>query len=474
MDNCIKLSELKVDPNALAPIGQGSFGKVYEAWHNRHHSVAVKICRFNMDEQIFQDEKELNKRATDENACVPYFGFISENFQGWVCNGLVFKFMECGSLGDLLHRHRVYPANCLSFRMLHEIAVAMDKLHRINADQRLLHCDLKPCNILLDIDLHAHITDFGAARLSTVTENRGQAIQQDPNSMRTIPYCAPEFFSDNFRRTSKYDVYSFSILTWELLAGVKPYEGKYRYITNCQRAYEIWHKVERNGRPDLGLLRDKLDNYEAFGHFLSRCWAQNSNERPTFLDIATELEPLTDTDEAVLQDAVMETKQELLTKLNRPSFQRSSENYRYNFTDVFTGHHPTAEQSERMEIGDNLAAQPANYQHIAQNENDQLSVGDRNLSDEDCRRLGKNYARSWETLASDLGISFAQIDNIKQDHRRNEEKKIAVFQTWKEIDPNPTVRNLIQKLRQIKVDIDCYSFLDPDRVIRDELRNERA
>nr|XP_002128565.1 receptor-interacting serine/threonine-protein kinase 2-like isoform X2 [Ciona intestinalis] len=466
MDNCIKLSELKVDPIALAPIGQGSYGTVYEAWHNRHHSVAVKICRIHMDEQNFQEEKELNKRATDENACVPYFGFISEYYRGLLYNGLVFKFMECGSLGDLLHRHNVYPDNCLAFRMLHEIAVAMNKLHEINADQRLLHCDLKPCNILLDIDLHAHITDFGAARFSTVTENRDRVIKQDPNSMRTIAYCAPEFFSDNFRRTSKYDVYSFSILAWELLAREIPYRG--------QSNNDIPPRVLANCRPDLNLLRGTIDNYEAFEHFLRRCWAQNSNDRPTFLDIATELKPLTHTDEEVLQHAVMQAKQELLTKLNRLSFQRSLENYRYNFTEVFTGHHPTAEQSKRMEIGDNLAAQPDNNQHIAQNENDQLSVGDRNLTDEDCRRLGKNYARSWETLASDLGISFAQIDNIKQDHRRNEERKIAVFQKWKEIDPNPTVRNLIQKLRQIKVDIDCYSFLDPDRVIRDDLRNEGA
>ena len=59
------------------------------------------------------------------------------------------------------------------------------------------------------------ITDFGAAVLATVTDQRSG--NQPDNDIRTAPYCAPEFFrarldGNNELRTSKYDVYRSVLL----------------------------------------------------------------------------------------------------------------------------------------------------------------------------------------------------------------------------------------------------------------------
>uniref|UniRef100_H2Y8D3 Protein kinase domain-containing protein n=1 Tax=Ciona savignyi TaxID=51511 RepID=H2Y8D3_CIOSA len=305
---CIRLNELKVAERQ--PIGQGGFAKVYRAWHPTHHMVAVKILNSNLDMRQFESERRILNSAHAANACVPYYGYISENWRGLHYNGLMFKFMECGSLYELLYRHNVYPENCLAFRMLYDISEGMQKLHEINRDNRVLHCDLKPGNILLDSDLHAKLCDFGGSMFATVTECRGRVIKTDPTGTRTVHYCAPEFFQDNFRRTSKYDVYSFAIVAWGLLARSLPYVDR--------TVDEVKLFVTGGGRPDINSIMDN----ECVKELIQRCWDQSSSARPDFREIFGTLEqPLAATEERVMANAVQHAKEALMRKLNT-SFQR--------------------------------------------------------------------------------------------------------------------------------------------------------
>ncbi|KAJ4749369.1 Protein kinase family protein [Rhynchospora pubera] len=196
-------------------LGYGRFGTVYKGELMSGIPVAVKILDSTSgDGESFVNEVATIGRIHHVNV-VCILGFCSEGRT----RALVYEFMENGSLDNYISRGNRNPkfsfAEMLTVVM--GIAEGMEYLHQ-GCEQRILHFDIKPHNILLDHSFTPKISDFGLSKLCpsdqsyvTISAARG-----------TMGYLAPEMYSRNFGMVSyKSDVYSFGMLILEMISGRK-------------------------------------------------------------------------------------------------------------------------------------------------------------------------------------------------------------------------------------------------------------
>eukprot|EP00250_Pteridium_aquilinum_P021756 c25211_g2_i1 orf=47-3391(+) len=130
---------------------------------------------------------------------------------------LVMEYMEGGDLDGHLHGLK----ECLSWEERINVAVDVAEgllyLHHEYV-QPIVHCDLKPKNILLGSDMIAKISDFGIAKLLDINQTGDMSASKFRGS---FGYAAPEYAIGS-RISTKADVYSYGVLVLELVTGLRP------------------------------------------------------------------------------------------------------------------------------------------------------------------------------------------------------------------------------------------------------------
>ena len=245
-------------------LGHGGMATVYLAFDpSSKRDVAVKVLppeslgkEANSLERF---KKELETIASLEHpAIVPVYDVGEQDGRPY----FVMRYMAGGSLSMLIQEGKFSLQD--TARIIERITVALDHAHK----QGIIHRDIKPDNILFDLNDNPYISDFGVAKLTEVSvdENTESRVVGTPG------YMSPEQAYDD-RVDARSDVYALGVVIYQMLSG----RSIERFSTNTSiekvRAYleqPIPEILEVN--PDLppevdtiiktAMAKDKFDRYE--------------------------------------------------------------------------------------------------------------------------------------------------------------------------------------------------------------------
>ncbi len=262
----------------LRHLGTGAYGSVWLARRDAgRQPVAIKFYsdRRAIDRSLLHREVEkletlyrsrgiVRLLESDWNADPPYY---------------VMEYVENGSLSALMTRGVQPPAEAV--RITREVCQALTEAHGAG----VLHCDLKPDNILLDTHNRVRLCDFGQARMS---HERSPALG-------TLFYMAPEQADLDAAADARWDVYAVGAVLYHMLTGEPPFrtpefQRRLENVTSLQERLTTYRQgILTAPRPDGHYRVRGVDRRLA--RIIDACLAVDPDERlPNAQAVLNELE----------------------------------------------------------------------------------------------------------------------------------------------------------------------------------------
>ncbi|MEM7601444.1 MAG: serine/threonine-protein kinase, partial [Verrucomicrobiota bacterium] len=213
-ENSIKIKDYQIH---FPPLGEGAYGRVFRATYRGISERALKIFRPGaVDLSTMARELEKISQVAEHQGIVTLHDFDLLNEPPYYAMGL-----HADQSTDSAWETRTLEKLCghidhrEGWRLIRDIADALSYLHR----HQIIHCDVKPSNILLtdETPLHIKICDFGQSRglAAEGFEPVGTPLYASPEQLRD-----PRNSADG--RGFRWDVYSFGVLSYKLLTGELP------------------------------------------------------------------------------------------------------------------------------------------------------------------------------------------------------------------------------------------------------------
>eukprot|EP01103_Thecamoeba_quadrilineata_P019393 TRINITY_DN7832_c0_g1_i1.p1 TRINITY_DN7832_c0_g1~~TRINITY_DN7832_c0_g1_i1.p1 ORF type:complete len:433 (+),score=67.34 TRINITY_DN7832_c0_g1_i1:37-1335(+) len=207
-----------VEPSAVElgqAIGTGAYGIVYRA---KLHGAEVAVKLLNLPNLSpteltdFENEVSIMKDIHHPNVIL-FMGACTQPGNLMI----ITEFAGLGSVEDLIYRPKVPLTWDQHLTIVRETALGCNWLH--NLSPPFIHRDLKPANILIDNKWTIKVADFGlATRMSGDSDDGRKDVAGTPF------YMAPEVLIETDDYDGKCDVYSFSIVLYELFVKITPYK----------------------------------------------------------------------------------------------------------------------------------------------------------------------------------------------------------------------------------------------------------
>ncbi len=245
----------------LERIDAGGAGEVWRARDERlGREVALKILGTDADEAFRERFADEARRAA--SVAHPNVVTVFDEGRDGSESFMVMEYVRGKTLRDAIAERGPLPAHEAA-RIVSQIAAALDAAHEAG----VIHCDVKPANVILDEHGMAKLTDFGIARAA-----RGP---REHELIGTARYIAPERVAGE-APTERSDIYSLGLVAYELLAGRPAYadmemedllrqrlDGPPPSLRSARAG--VSDAVDRVVR--RALARDPADRYSKAGYF---------------------------------------------------------------------------------------------------------------------------------------------------------------------------------------------------------------
>ncbi|CAK8691419.1 unnamed protein product [Clavelina lepadiformis] len=294
----IPLEQIWAIPGEEGSLGEGNFGCVRLGFTKANGAVAIKIFKVSGSrEQIKETHNKVMKEIRNLKLSNHANVIRLEGYTTWRgAAGIIMEYMPAGDLHFFLtacNNHTPgfkipdIPAD-IRLRICTDVASGVAFLHHGFTDQRITHGDLKPHNILLTYDLRCKVGDFGGTQFATCTDEV-HGIPAGGRQEFTYCYASPERLLNRTIRTSKaMDVYSVSMIYYEVLARKAPFRG-----SGLSPGDIVEHVARQRMRPSLNDVeslkeQSSTDDKEIISLIedeMKKCWSHSPEERPSTIDV---------------------------------------------------------------------------------------------------------------------------------------------------------------------------------------------
>jgi serine/threonine protein kinase len=236
-DQKIRTSESKLPNQPPVPtpgyqlssrIGKGAYGEVWrgsDATTNRNVAIKFYAHRQSADLTVVVSEVEKLGLLADNRSIVQILRFEKNGERPYY----VMEYFENGSLADWVNKAGCPPVET-TVEILQQIAQSLVHAHA----KKVIHCDLKPANVLLDQDWRPCLADFGQARLSS----------DHAPALGTFFYMAPEQADLQANPDPRWDVYGLGAIAYFLLVGQPP-QASQELIDTLDSSSGLVERLER-------------------------------------------------------------------------------------------------------------------------------------------------------------------------------------------------------------------------------------
>ena len=282
-------------------VGNGTYGVVRRCCHEDLGNVVVKCmyCAGSTDSTIVSI-KEAQKQVRfltrfKHKHIVRTLGLTSWGH----CFGIIMEEVKCGNLRDLMivNQDIIDIEWKLRYRIVFQLADALNYLHNDDPKKSYIHLDIKPENVLLTNNLNVKVADFGSLEIAIVTGATATTTELSSSTQYTPLYTAPERLLNVFdtKASCSMDVYSFAMICYEVITRQAVFQDARANVNlllnliasrgqkpNTKLLDNVEQKLKKQSSADLKI-------FQQLKHIMKSCWCSEAEERFSIKKVHNEM-----------------------------------------------------------------------------------------------------------------------------------------------------------------------------------------